>query len=148
MSHLKLLQTQLLHVQYCRTVCDLYHPNRIVTWLPLVPFYHLPNFIWHVNFKCQCLVQIFTVCVNNLIYFYFTQEINCFLETLSNDEYSKTQVSWNSKRDSCIWRLTSCVLTLDSFKFLVSSRDCQLTFEQYWNTPQSGTQYTKCLQGQ
>lgn len=33
-------------------------------------------------------MQIFTVCVNGLIY--FTQEIhNCFLEILSSDEYSK-----------------------------------------------------------
>ena len=63
------------------TVCDLYHPNRIITWLSLVPFYHLKNFISHINFKLRHLVQIFTVCVNGLIY--FTQEI------LSSDEYSK-----------------------------------------------------------
>ena len=70
------------------TVCDLYHPNRIITWLSLVPFYHLKNFISHVNFKLRHSVQIFTVCVNGLIY--FTQEIhNCFLEILSSDEYSK-----------------------------------------------------------
>ena len=70
------------------TVCDQYHPNRIITWLSLVPFYHLKNFISHVNFKLRHSVQIFTVCVNGLIY--FTQEIhNCFLEILSSDEYSK-----------------------------------------------------------
>ena len=70
------------------TVCDLYHPNRIITWLSLVPFYHLKNFISHVNFKLRHSVQIFTVYVNGLIY--FTQEIhNCFLEIPSSDEYSK-----------------------------------------------------------
>ena len=131
------------------TVCDLYHPNRIITWLSLVPFYRLKNFISHVNFKLRHSVQIFTVCVNGLIY--FTQEIHNFLLFSRNPFkwwiFKKTWVSRNSKRDSCIWRLTSCVSKLHSFKFWLSSRDCQLTFERYWNTPQSGTQCMKLLEG-
>ena len=88
MSHLKLLQTQSCPIMQLFALLHFYHPNRIITWLSLVPFYHLKNFIAHVNFKLRHSVQIFTVCVNGLIY--FTQEIhNCFLEILSSDEYSK-----------------------------------------------------------
>ena len=58
------------------------------------------------NFHCMCE----WLC-------YFSQEINCFLKTLSSDEYSKMQVSSNSKLDSHISRLDSCISKLDSFKF-------------------------------
>lgn len=99
------------------TVCDLYHPNRIITWLSLVPFYHLKNFISHVNFKLRHSVQIFTVCVNGLIY--FTQEIhNCFLEILSSDEYSKKrEFTWFLHLEThflCLETPFIQVLTLES----------------------------------
>ena len=89
MSHLKLLQTQSCPIlSHClRSVPSKQNHNMAF----IGPFLSPKDFISHVNFKLRRWVQIFTVCVTvNGLISYFTQEINnCFLETLSSDEYSK-----------------------------------------------------------
>ena len=119
------------------TVCDLYHPNRIITWLSLVPFYHLKNFISHVNFKLRHSVQIFTVCVNGLIY--FTQEIhNCFLEIPSSDEYSK-------KRE---FLETQNVILASGDSLLVSRNSIHSSFDSWVETVKLLLSSTEILHSQ